>query len=130
MQKTTVDREAKTLYNRYIDTQKESKMNEAKVVNYTDAEAATIANSYLAKVPVEDIAAATGRSVRSVIAKLVQMQVYVSPAKAKQGTAPTKLELIAKIAQEVGLEPEALASLQKADKAALVALADKVVFQQ
>ena len=105
-------------------------MNEAKVVNYTDAEAATIANSYLAKVPVEDIAAATGRSVRSVIAKLVQMQVYVSPAKAKQGTAPTKLELIAKIAQEVGLEPEALASLQKADKAALVALADKVVFQQ
>ena len=130
MQKTTVDREAKTLYNRYIDTQKESKMNEAKVVNYTDAQAAQLANDYLAKVPVEKIAEATGRTVRSVIAKLVQMQVYVSPAKAKQAGAPTKMELIAKIAQEVGLETEVLASLQKADKAALQALADKVVFQQ
>lgn len=105
-------------------------MNEAKVVNYTDAQAAEIANSYLAKVPVEQIAEATGRSVRSVIAKLVQMQLYVSPAKAKGAHAPTKLELIAKIAQEVGLEAEMLASLQKADKAALQALTDKIVFQQ
>ena len=130
MQKTTVDREAKTLYNRYIDTQKESKMNEAKVVNYTDAQAAQLANDYLAQVPVEKIAETTGRSVRSVIAKLVQMNVYVSPTKAKGASAVTKLELIFKIAQEVGLEPEVLASLQKADKAALQALADKVVFEQ
>ena len=105
-------------------------MNEAKVVNYTDTQAAQLANDYLAQVPVEKIAEASGRSVRSVIAKLVQMQVYVSPAKAKQAGAPTKMELIAKIAQEVGIETEVLASLQKADKAALQALADKIVFQQ
>ena len=105
-------------------------MNEAKVVNYTDAQAAQLANDYLAQVPVEKIAETTGRSVRSVIAKLVQMQVYVSPTKAKGAHTVTKLELISKIAQEVGLEAEVLASLQKADKAALQALADKVVFQQ
>lgn len=105
-------------------------MNEAKVVNYTDAQAAQLANDYLAQVPVEKIAETTGRSVRSVIAKLVQMNVYVSPTKAKGASAVTKLELISKIAQEVGLEPEVLASLQKADKAALQALADKVVFEQ
>lgn len=105
-------------------------MNEAKVVNYTDAQAAQLANDYLAQVPVEKIAETTGRSVRSVIAKLVQMNVYVSPTKVKGASAVTKLELISKIAQEVGLEPEVLASLQKADKAALQALADKVVFEQ
>lgn len=105
-------------------------MNEAKVVNYTDAQAAQLANDYLAQVPVEKIAETSGRSVRSVIAKLVQMRVYVSPTKANGASAVTKLGLIFKIAQEVGLEPEVLASLQKADKAALQALADKVVFQQ
>ncbi len=89
-----------------------------KVENYSVEMVATLVEGYKAGTSVEDLAVAVGKSVRSVVAKLSREGVYVA-----KGKAVTKADLVAKIAEKFGVDAEALASLEKATKEALVILA-------
>lgn len=72
---------------------------------------------------VEQMATTLGKSVRSVIAKLSQLGLYKSEKVTKASTRVTKSALVAAIAVKLDLTVETLASLEKADKSALSALA-------
>ena len=67
-----------------------------KNVNYTAEMTAQIISDYEAGVPVDEIAEAINKSVRSVRSKLVREGVYVASAKpaAKKVMGPTKKELL------------------------------------
>ncbi len=94
-----------------------------KVENYSVEMVATLVEGYKAGTSVEDLAVAVGKSVRSVVAKLSREGVYVAKGKAvASGKAVTKADLIAKIADQKGVNVEALASLEKATKEALIIL--------
>ena len=97
-------------------------MTTEKIVSYTAEQAELAVERYLQGVTVEAIAAELGKSVRSVIAKLSREKVYVAKATAKS-TRVTKAALISAIAVKFGVTDEALASLEKADKATLEILA-------
>lgn len=90
-------------------------------VNYTPEQVAVIVDGFKAGTPTVDLANAVGKSVRSVIAKLSREGVYVAKNKTEAGGAPrtTKSDMIAEMAQIVAVEPEVLASLEKASKEAL-----------
>lgn len=93
-----------------------------KVANYTDAQAAKMVEDYMAGVSVETIAASVSRSVKSVIAKLAREKVYVAKvrtAKTSEG-ATTKEDLAASIGDALGMTADEVASIAKANKAALV----------
>ena len=70
------------------------------------------------------VAAELGVSYRSVIAKAKQLGVeYIpKPAPAKVAKGPTKLELVAEIAEASGMAESKLVGLEKAPKAVLEAL--------
>ena len=93
-----------------------------KTLNYTDAQTKQALADYAAGQTPDAIAAALGKSVRSVVAKLVQQGVYVSKTKAT-ATRVTKAMLIAVIAGKFGIEGTVLATLEKANHEALEALA-------
>ena len=68
-----------------------------KAPNYTDEMVVAITASYEAGTPVEEIAEAIGKSVRSVRSKLVREGVYVAQEKPKtslEHVGPTKKELL------------------------------------
>ncbi len=90
-----------------------------KVENYSAEMVATLVNGYKDGASVEQLAAAVGKSVRSVVAKLSREGVYVAKAKAKAVAGVTKASLIAELAAQRNVEPEVLASLEKATKEAL-----------
>ena len=92
------------------------------VSNYTDEQTAQAVTDYLAGTSVELIALRLGKSARSIVAKLSREKVYVAKVKASV-VRVTKATLIAQIAAKAGVAQEVLASLEKADKAALEALA-------
>lgn len=95
----------------------------AKAQNYTAEQTAELVSKYKAKMSVEDIAAATGRSVRAVISKLVAEKVYVSPNASKTAKVTmTKNDLVCKIAEQLGRPVELVESLEKATKPALEAV--------
>jgi transposase len=95
---------------------------EKSVVSYTVEQTATAVADYAQGASVEAIAATLGKTVRSVIAKLSNEGVYKAPVKAKASRV-TKAMLISAIAVKFHVEGEALASLEKADKATLEILA-------
>lgn len=96
----------------------------SKTVNYTAEVTAEVVERYIAGEAVESIAAAVGKSVRSVVAKLSREGVYKAKAeKAKAEKGVTKASLIEAIAKEVGVASEKLESLEKATKEALVIVA-------
>ena len=100
-------------------------MASEKTVNYTAEQEAELAARYQAGETVEALAEAFGKGVRSVIAKLSRLGVY----KAKEATKTsrvTKAELVLAVEAKLGLEAGTLASFEKADKAALEALASAV----
>ena len=97
-------------------------MTTEKIVSYTAEQAAMAVERYLQGVAVEAIAIELGKSVRSVVAKLSREKVYVAKTPAKS-TRVTKAALISAIAVKFGVTDEALASLEKADKATLEILA-------
>lgn len=72
----------------------------------------------------KEVAGEIGVSYRSVIAKAKQLGVeYIPrPAKVAKSKGPTKLELVAEIAEASGIGEAALVGLEKAPKAALEAL--------
>ncbi len=92
-----------------------------KVENYSVEMVATLVEGYKAGTSVEDLAVAVGKSVRSVVAKLSREGVYVAKGKAAGSgkVAVTKASLIAELAARHNVEPEVLASLEKATKEAL-----------
>ena len=68
-----------------------------KTPNYTDEMVVVITESYQAGTPLEEIAEAIGKSVRSVRSKLVREGVYVAkekPKGAKRDNGPSKKELL------------------------------------
>ncbi len=96
----------------------------AKIVNYTPEQTEQLVAGFNAGKTVEALAVEMGKSVRSIVAKLSREGVYVGKAKtAKAEGKVTKASLIAEIAAKHNVEPEVLASLEKATKEALAVLA-------
>ena len=94
--------------------------------NYTPEMTMEVVNSYKTGDTVEMIAERTGKSVRSVVAKLSREGVYVAKSKAKGVAAPRKAELIAEIATAIGTSEELIESLEKATREALELIAKAV----
>ena len=93
--------------------------------NYTPAQTLEIVELYTAGNTVEVLAEMFGRSTRSIIAKLSREGVYVAKAKTKVHKV-TKLDMINWIAVKLDTNPDVLASLEKAQFAALEALVAKL----
>ena len=94
----------------------------AKAPNYTEELTAKLVNDYQAGLPVEEIAEAIGKSVRSVRSKLVREGVYVAsekPKAAKREEGPTKKEMLRELEE---LAPFAVEGFMGATKEALSAL--------
>jgi len=97
----------------------------AKVENYSAEVSKELVERYVAGETVEALASAFGKSVKSVVAKLVREKVYVSKEKAKVARV-TKADLVAKVAEALGVSKEVLASLEKGTHEALEALESAV----
>lgn len=83
-------------------------------VNYSAEVTQDLVARYVAGESVEALATAFGKSVRSVVAKLSREGVYKSKAKARGEVRVTKDELIARIAEHIGVAEETIDSLEKA----------------
>ena len=94
--------------------------------NYTPEMTMEVVASYKAGDTVEMIAERTGKSVRSIVAKLSREGVYVAKSKAKGVAAPRKAELITEIATAIGTSEELIESLEKATREALELIARAV----
>ena len=92
-----------------------------KSVNYTAEQTAMLREEYLAGVSVETLAAAVGKTVRSVVAKLSREGVYVAKTyTSKTGEKPVKKDTVADaIGAVLHLTEAETESLTKANKAAL-----------
>ena len=89
-------------------------MTKETVTNYSAEMTAELVAKYLAGETVETLATFAGKSVRSVVAKLSREGVYKSKAKAKTEVRVTKDELVARIAEHIGVAEETIDSLEKA----------------
>lgn len=97
----------------------------AQNVNYTAEQTAQLVNSYRSGATVESLAEALGKSVKSVVAKLVREGEYKS--KAKQSTRKiTKAEQVAYIEELLNVPAGSLESLQNGSQAALTTLAEEL----
>lgn len=93
-----------------------------KQVNYTPEMTQDLVARYTAGMPVDMIARELGKSVRSIVAKLVREGVYVAKT-----TTPTekftKVDFIKAIADGIGVDFASLDSLEKCNKTQLELLA-------
>jgi len=101
-------------------------MTNATVQNYTPEMTAQIVGAYKSGQTVEAIASETGKSTRSIVAKLAREGVYHAKTKAKAGQTVRKAELITEIAHSIGTNEELIESLEKATKEALELIARAV----
>lgn len=94
-----------------------------KAPNYTAEATAKIIADYQAGVPVEQIADAIEKSVRSVRSKLVREGVYVATpkAKARKDNEPTKKELLLELESVAPFEVDGLMGATKASIQDLIA---------
>ena len=99
-------------------------MASAKVENYSAEQTATVVGLYEGGKgqTVETIAEAVGKSARSVIAKLSREGVYVAKTGKTAKARVTKADLVAKVAEALGISKEALATLEKGSHEALESL--------
>jgi hypothetical protein len=99
-----------------------------KVINYTPEQSAKLVADYLAGVTVADLAAAMGKTTRSVIAKLSREKVYKAKEYVtKTGETVVKKDALAdKMAEVFGLTEAEADSLTKANKTALKKILDKI----
>ena len=97
-----------------------------KPVNYTPEQTVEIVQAYQAGETVEAIAERTGKSTRSIVAKLSREGVYRAKGKAKSEQVVRKADLIAEIAHSIDANEELLESLEKATKEALELIARAV----
>jgi hypothetical protein len=105
-------------------------MATAKTVNYTDEQTAAMIADYTAnptKATVEALAAALGKSTRSITAKLARSGVYKAKEYvSKTGEKPVKKdELADKLSGMFGLTASEADSLTKANKTALLKILAK-----
>ena len=96
-------------------------------VNYTDEQAAKMTADYVAaptRETVESIALLMGKSVRSVVAKLSRMGVYVKPEAVSKtgGKVVKKSELVDKLMAKVAMTEAEASSFEHVNKTALVKL--------
>lgn len=98
----------------------------ASEVKYTAEQVEALVAGVAEGKTVEAMAAELGKSVRSVVAKLAQMKLYKAKETAKAEVRMTKAQLVLAMEAKLGLEAGTLASFEKADKAALEALASAV----
>lgn len=98
----------------------------ASEVKYTAEQVEALVAGVAEGKTVEAMAAEMGKSVRSVVAKLSQMKLYKAKETAKAEVRMTKAQLVLAMEAKLGLEASTLASFEKADKAALEALASAV----
>ena len=96
-----------------------------KVANYTQDQVAKMVVDYKAGVAVDVIAAAVGKSVRSVVAKLSREGVYQAKTRDAAPRA-TKEDLVRIIAGRLELDHTHLDSLTKASRDQLVLLATRL----
>ena len=102
-------------------------MTATKTVIYTAEMTAEVVQAYQAGETVEAIATRTGKTTRSVVAKLSREGVYVAKTKAKgDGSTLRKADLITEIAHSIGTNEELFESLEKATKEALELIARAV----
>ncbi len=83
-------------------------------INYTDEQTVEIVQAYQDGTSVQDLSTSTGRSIKSLIAKLVKEGVYIKAEVAKV-KSQTKAELAKYISSQCGTV-EYLASLEKCTK--------------
>lgn len=97
-----------------------------KAVNYTQDQTEKMVAQYQEGKTVESIADSLGKTVRSVVAKLSREKVYVAKAyKTKSGETPIKKDVHADfIGEALGLTESDTESLTKANKIALMKIAD------
>jgi len=101
-------------------------------MNYTDRETQYIVSWYQhspTMLTVENLAEELGKSTKSIIGKLSREGVYERAIyKNKSGDLPvTKAEICSNIAENLGIEIEYLAGLEKAPKSTLKALEEATV---
>ena len=96
-------------------------------MTYTPEQAQQIVQLYTQNHTPEQIALLVDRSARSVIAKLTQLGVYQTPEQLPR--ALNKAELVAAIAETLGLDPGAIQSLGAATKPTLTQLHEAIVLQ-
>ena len=102
-------------------------MTATKTPNYTAEMTKDVVEAYKAGETVEAIAERTGKTARSVVAKLSREGVYVAKTKARaEGAGVRKADLITEIAHAIDANEELLESLEKATKEALELIARAV----
>ncbi len=97
-------------------------MSAEKVANYSTEAVERLKAGYLAGESVEALASELGKTVRSVVAKLSREGVYKPKAKAEGKREMKKAEMVAELAELVGVPEENLESLEKATGPALMAV--------
>ena len=96
-------------------------------MTYTPEQAQQIIELYTTSHTPEQIAELLGRRTRSVIAKLTHLGVYQTLTQPPR--ALNKAELVAAIAEHLGLDPDAIQSLGAATKPTLAQLHEAIVLQ-
>ena len=104
-------------------------------MNYTEEVTEYIVEQYKASPSMETVqylADELGKTTKSIIGKLSREGVYKRAVyKSKSGELPiTKVELVSNIADNLGIEVEALAGLEKSPKSALKALEEATGTEQ
>jgi|TARA_R100000030_G_scaffold49682_1_gene37473 response regulator RpfG family c-di-GMP phosphodiesterase len=125
--KKLLDFSSSPYYNSSIN--KENEMATAK--NYTDEQVSYMVKEYQAN-PTRDtvdvIAEELGKNARSVIAKLSREGVYVTQPRVTKRGEPIikKAELVSEVATILGVDEESIATLEKATKADLQNLINRL----
>lgn len=101
-------------------------MTKATPTNYTPEMTVQVVEAYKSGQTAEQIAKETGKSTRSIVAKLAREGVYQAKTKAKGTQTVRKAELITEIAFAIGTNEELIESLEKATKEALELIARAV----
>lgn len=97
-------------------------MTKATPTNYTPEQTQQMVQDYQAGMTVEVLAAAMGKTTRSVVAKLAREGVYQAKTRATGQARVKKAELVDQLAAKCGVAPEVFESLEKANHDVLEAL--------
>jgi hypothetical protein len=95
-------------------------------VNYTSQQETELQDLYQSGQPIDALAQHFNKSERSIVAKLSRMGIYQPKKPRGPSTRTTKAGLVTQLAELIDLDPDILATLDKADKAALEAVVSMV----